>query len=86
MTVNSVFNCDVINDTSKSRTCLCLLNSFSNKTLLYHVSAMAVEPILIVDDNQLNLKLTRILLEKNGFVVHTAGDGTQALTLLEEFT
>jgi CheY-like chemotaxis protein len=46
---------------------------------------MAGEPILIVDDNQLNLKLTRILLEKNGYVVRTAGDGSQALALLKEF-
>jgi two-component system, cell cycle response regulator DivK len=46
---------------------------------------MAGEPILIVDDNQLNLKLTRILLEKNGYLVRTAGDGNEALALLEEF-
>ena len=58
---------------------------FCKKTLLYHVWAMAGEPILIVDDNQLNLKLTRILLEKNGYVVRTAGDGSQAMALLEEF-
>jgi CheY-like chemotaxis protein len=48
--------------------------------------AMASEPILIVDDNQLNLKLTRILLQKSGFTVRTAGDGNEALALLEEFT
>jgi CheY-like chemotaxis protein len=46
---------------------------------------MASEPILIVDDNQLNLKLTRILLEKNGYLVRTAGDGNEALALLAEF-
>ena len=69
----------------KSLFLLYLGNAFSNQTLLYHVCAMASEPILIVDDNQLNLKLTRILLEKNGYTVRTAGDGTQALALLEEF-
>jgi two-component system, cell cycle response regulator DivK len=47
---------------------------------------MAGERILIVDDNQLNLKLTRILLEKNGYSVRTAGNGNEALTLLEEFS
>jgi CheY-like chemotaxis protein len=47
---------------------------------------MAGEPILIVDDNQLNLKLTRILLEKNGYLVRTAGDGNEALALLAEFS
>ena len=47
---------------------------------------MAGEPILIVDDNQLNLKLTRILLEKNGYMVRTAGDGNEALALLAEFS
>jgi CheY-like chemotaxis protein len=41
---------------------------------------------LIVDDNQLNLKLTRILLEKNGYLVRTAGDGNEALALLAEFS
>ena len=45
---------------------------------------MASEPILIVDDNQLNLKLTRILLEKQGYSVYIAGDGVEALSLLEK--
>lgn len=55
-------------------------------SMRYHSFPMAGERILIVDDNQLNLKLTRILLEKNGYSVRTAGDGTEALTLLGEFS
>ncbi len=44
---------------------------------------MAGEPILIVDDNAVNLKLTRILLEKEGYQVQTAADAEEALKLLE---
>jgi CheY-like chemotaxis protein len=36
------------------------------------------EPILVIDDNELNLKLLRWLLEKRGYVVHTAGDAQTA--------
>ena len=39
---------------------------------------MPRERILIVDDNELNLKLLRWLLEKNGYEVHTAGDAKTA--------
>src|SRR2546421_10788362 len=39
---------------------------------------MAKESILIVDDNEMNLKLVRWLLEKNGYQVHTAGDAKTA--------
>jgi two-component system, cell cycle response regulator DivK len=39
---------------------------------------MAKESILIVDDNEMNLKLLRWLLEKNGYEVHTAGDAKTA--------
>src|SRR2546422_11697668 len=39
---------------------------------------MAKESILIVDDNEMNLKLLRWLLEKNGYAVHTAGDAKTA--------
>jgi CheY-like chemotaxis protein len=38
------------------------------------------EPILVVDDNELNLKLLRWLLEKRGYVVHTAADAHAART------
>ena len=39
---------------------------------------MPRERILIVDDNELNLKLLRWLLEKNGYEVYTAGDAKTA--------
>ncbi|MFL5309325.1 MAG: response regulator [Myxococcales bacterium] len=39
---------------------------------------MAKEPILIVDDNEMNVKLLRWVLEKNGYEVHTAGDAKTA--------
>lgn len=39
---------------------------------------MAGESILIVDDNEMNLKLLRWLLQKNGYVVHTASDARSA--------
>ena len=38
-------------------------------------------PILIVDDNAQNLKLARVALECEGFVVRTAGDGEAAMEL-----
>jgi len=39
---------------------------------------MAKESILIVDDNEMNVKLLRWVLEKNGYEVHTAGDAKTA--------
>jgi CheY-like chemotaxis protein len=47
---------------------------------------MAHEPILIVDDNDLNLKLARVVLAGAGYQVRTATDGEEALRLLESFT
>ena len=47
---------------------------------------MAHEPILIVDDNTQNLKLTRVLLERHGYDVRTAADAEHALTILATFT
>jgi CheY-like chemotaxis protein len=44
---------------------------------------MAGEAILIVDDNPTNLKLARIVLEGEGFVVQTANDAEEALRTLE---
>ena len=44
---------------------------------------MSSETILIVDDNLINLKLLRILLTVEGYLVHTAGDANEALSLLE---
>jgi CheY-like chemotaxis protein len=43
-------------------------------------------PILVVDDNAANLKLTRILLEGEGCAVRTADDAEEALGLLQSFT
>jgi len=47
---------------------------------------MAGEPILIVDDNAINLKLARVLLAGEGYVVRTATDAEEALDVLETFT
>lgn len=44
---------------------------------------MANETILVVDDNPLNLKLTRILLEIHGYKVVTANDGAEAFAAAE---
>src|SRR5947209_906716 len=46
---------------------------------------MPGEPILIVDDTPINLKLTRILLEHQGYDVRTANGAEEALQLLESF-
>ncbi len=47
---------------------------------------MAGEPILIVDDNQANLKLARVVLSTEGYLVQTATDAAEALKVLEKFT
>lgn len=46
---------------------------------------MAGEAVLIVDDAPVNLKLTGILLRKEGYDVHTAADADEALKLLHGF-
>ena len=46
---------------------------------------MAGEPLLIVDDNALNLKLARLLLTGAGYEVRTAVDAEEALSLLQSF-
>ena len=46
---------------------------------------MAGEPILIVDDNAVNLKLVRVLLAKEGYETRTASDANEAITVLETF-
>lgn len=46
---------------------------------------MAAEPLLIVDDNPQNLKLTRVLLASEGYTVRTAVDAEEALAILETF-
>jgi len=46
---------------------------------------MPNEAILVVDDAPVNLKLTGILLRKEGYDVHSAVDAEQALDLLKTF-
>jgi CheY-like chemotaxis protein len=46
---------------------------------------MAREPILIVDDTPVNLKLTRILLANEGYRVRTAASAEEALELLRTY-
>jgi len=46
---------------------------------------VAGEPILIVDDNLTNLKLARVLLAGEGYVVRTAADAEEAMAVLQEF-
>lgn len=46
---------------------------------------MSGEPILIVDDNAVNLKLARVLLVSEGYEVRTARDADEALDVLSEF-
>jgi CheY-like chemotaxis protein len=46
---------------------------------------VAGEPILIVDDSAMNLKLVRMLLESDEYLVRTAGRAEEALAALEEF-
>jgi CheY-like chemotaxis protein len=46
---------------------------------------MPGEPILIVDDNLVNLKLVRVLLTTEGYDVRTATNADEALTVLGSF-
>jgi CheY-like chemotaxis protein len=46
---------------------------------------VAGEPLLIVDDNPQNLKLTRVLLASEGYTVRTAADAEEALAILQTF-
>jgi CheY-like chemotaxis protein len=46
---------------------------------------MTAQPILVVDDNPINLKLMRIVLSAEGYAVTTASDGDEALALLAGF-
>ena len=46
---------------------------------------MANEPILVVDDNPLNLKLARLLLASENYEVRTAEHAAAALAVLEIF-
>lgn len=44
---------------------------------------MSGEPILIVDDNEVNLRLASLLLAGEGYEVSTAADAEEALVLLQ---
>jgi CheY-like chemotaxis protein len=44
--------------------------------------SMTAPTILVVDDDSVIRDVTRALLEKAGYVVHTAGDGEAAMTSL----
>lgn len=46
---------------------------------------MAGEPLLVVDDNPVNLKLARVLLTAEGYEVRTAVAAEEALEVLREF-
>ncbi len=46
---------------------------------------MAGESILIVDDNPINLKLAKVMLVKEGYVVETAPDAEEALKNIGSF-
>jgi CheY-like chemotaxis protein len=47
---------------------------------------MAGEPILVVDDNPVNLKLVRFLLESEGYDVRSAADAFGVMELLQQFS
>ena len=46
---------------------------------------MAHEEILIVDDHPQNLKLARVVLEREGYLVRAAKDAEEALHMLASF-
>jgi two-component system cell cycle response regulator DivK len=46
---------------------------------------MSGEPLLIIDDNPINLKLEKILLTVEGYDVRTATDAEEALASLDSF-
>lgn len=45
---------------------------------------MEAKTILVIDDNPLNLKLVRVLLAAEGYIVRTAADASQAYQVLRE--
>jgi len=46
---------------------------------------MGSDPVLIVDDNPVNLKLMRAVLAPDGYDIRTAGDGPEVAKVLAEF-
>lgn len=43
---------------------------------------MTKTPILVVDDNPINLKLARVILTVSGYEVHTATDANEAMEMV----
>lgn len=52
---------------------------------MINTAAPAGQSILIVDDNAINLKLVRVLLEAEGYVIRTASHAHDALQVLRTF-
>ena len=46
---------------------------------------MSTEPILIIDDTPVNLKLTRFVLVNEGYQVQIANDAEEAIEILKAF-
>ncbi len=46
---------------------------------------MAGKPVLIVEDNPINLKLVHVLLTKEGYTVKVATDAEEALCMLKDY-
>ena len=46
---------------------------------------MAGARVVIVDDNPINLKLARLILDAEGYLIETANSAEQALAVLEGF-
>jgi two-component system cell cycle response regulator DivK len=46
---------------------------------------MGSDPVLLVDDNPVNLKLMRAVLAPDGYEIRTAGDGPEVAKVLAEF-
>jgi two-component system cell cycle response regulator DivK len=46
---------------------------------------MAGEPVLIVDDNAVNLELLRVVLELEGYDIRAATSAEEALSMLKDF-
>lgn len=46
---------------------------------------MSADAVLIVDDNAVNLKLIRMLLQSEGYIVRTASSAEEAITVLTDF-
>jgi putative two-component system response regulator len=56
------------------------MNQTNNNSAMPH----AIARILIVDDEQQNLRLMQAMLKSEGYAIQTANSGEQALTLIEE--